>query len=623
MISKSFAALVVAFSLISQSAPAWSAGPDNSGKLDIKQAVPADVYFALYVRHNPQGDFQRAYFADAWKTFQDEQIAPRLLNIITSRMPPDKLVTAKDKLQELQTAVAPINCQALMNADEMIFAEGMQGPFNQVLSAVRLNSEDAADFERGVVQTFELLARWSDGKVTVNTSMEKDATITVLTLPKESPFQPAVARVNDIVVISSTVDLLRRGVGQLQDKSAQSKFDDPRLQAALAQLHQPDDALVFFDGKQMFQSLRGVGDFIRSQGGNDAKAARVASVMDRVIDETAIVDYTVTVQYTEPGHNHSVALIKMADGYEHKLLGRAIAKDDKSIDDWKSWIPADATSFSIRRGIDLHEMYDGVIKFVQEQFPESHEALDKFTQFQDKIGVNLDRDILQSFSGESACVTVPVTLPDGSTCQSSVSAWKCKNPDKVRELLTRAVDALNKLPAVQMQQLKLEDCNKLEGFQQVHASIFQMFGVQPVVGFRDGWMILACSQEAAEKILAARAGKAETVDASAMFAKFGLDPKLALCNVSYHDIGTGVRSAADAIDKIGAMAPMFLGMAAANAKPEEIKPAQELIGLLPSFAKVVRKFDFYGHSLSISRQGPIPDAYLQESVTEVHPPKGS
>ena len=91
--------------------------------------------------------------------------------------------------------------------------------------------------------------------------------------------------------------------------------------------------------------------------------------------------------------------------------------------------------------------------------------------------------------------------------------------------------------------------------------------------------------------------------------------------VSYRDIGAGVRQAADTIDKIGAMAPMFLSMAAGNAKPEDLKPVQEVIGLLPSVAKVVRKFDFFGHNLSVTRQGPSPGTYLRESVTEVRLPR--
>jgi hypothetical protein len=617
-----FAAMVVALVGTSTLAPTWADSPTSSSKLDIKQAAPADAFLAIYARHNPQRDYQRAYFTDIWKTFQDEQIGPRLLSIVTSQMPADKLNTAKEKLQELQTALEPISLQSLLNADEWMIAERMDGPFNNVLWAVRLNSDDAADCERGIVQSFELLARWSEGKLTVNPIQLDGASASALTLPKQSPFQPTVARFNDIVLLSTNDSMLRSCVEQLQSKSAKSKFDDPRLQAALAQMHKPDDLLVFFDAHQLFNSLHGVGEFIRTHSKNDAKAVRLASVMDRVFDEAAILDYTVTVQYTEPGHNHSVSLVQMADGYEHTLLGKAIAKDDKPLDNWQTWVPSDATAYSIRRGPDFHELYDGIIKLVRDQFPESQSALDKFAEAQDKIGVNLDRDILQSFTGELACVTVPVTTADGTKRQTSVTALKCQNPDKIRELLGRAVDGLNKLPAVQTQQLKLEDCKKLEGFQEVHAAIFQMFAVQPVVGFRDGWMIMSCSPEGVEKVLAVRAGKAEAVDVSATFTEFGLDPKQALCDVTYKDIGASVQQAANVIDKVGAMAPMFLGMAAANAKPEELKPLQDIVGLLPSVAKVVRKFDFYGHSLSVTRQGPLPASYLQDCVTEVRPPKG-
>ena len=124
--------------------------------------------------------------------------------------------------------------------------------------------------------------------------------------------------------------------------------------------------------------------------------------------------------------------------------------------------------------------------------------------------MNLDRDILQSFTGECVSVTVPVKSDDGPTRQESFSAMKCANPDKIRELLTKAVDALNQIPQVQAQQLKLEAIDDLPGFQKLSASIFQMFGAQPVIGFRDGWMMIGSHRDAVEKVLAVRDGKADS-----------------------------------------------------------------------------------------------------------------
>ena len=265
---------------------------------------------------------------------------------------------------------------------------------------------------------------------------------------------------------------MHKSVEQLQDESAKSKFDDPRLKEALTHLPKPEDALVFFDGRRLFQSLHGIGDSIRRQSKNDEVAARVAQLIDRVVNETAILDYEVSVEFTEPGQNHTVAFGKLADDFDGKLLGRALSQA-QPFDNWPSWVPRDATAYSLSTGVSLHVLYEGIIKLVREEFPESQQGLEKFAELQKKVGVDLDRDILQSFSGESVSVTMPVKAADGSTRQESVTALKCQNPDKIRELLARAVDGLNSIPVVQLQQLKLEDCNDLKGFQKLHAAIFR------------------------------------------------------------------------------------------------------------------------------------------------------
>ena len=337
------------------------------------------------------------------------------------------------------------------------------------------------------------------------------------------------------------------------------------------------------------------------------------------MNEMAIVDYEVTVEYTEPGQNRKATYGKLTDDYASKLLGRALAQS-QPLDNWQSWVPKDATAFSISSGANLHELYEGITKMIKEEFPGSQSAFEKFAAVQEQLGVNLDRDILQSFSGQHVSVTVPIKGSDDSVHQESVTAMKCSNPDKIRELLSRAVEALNKIPAVQMQQLKLEDVSDLPGFQTIHASFLQLVGTQPVVGFRDGWMIIASSRAAAEKLLAVRAGKAESIDSSSQFDKFGIDPHAAVYQVSYRNIGADVRHVANLIDKAAAMAPMFIGMAAANAKPEEVQHLQEAIAILPSIAKVVRKFDYFGNNLSDTRKGPAPGTYLRDSVTEIRLP---
>ena len=327
MKSKLFIASAVAAALVLTATRAWSA---DAVAVDIKRAAPTDAFLAVYARHNPERDYQRQYGVEAWKTFQQEHIGERVLGIITSHVPSEQLTAAKSKLQELHTAIEPIEFQAILNAQEFVLTETIEGPFNQVLVAVRLNAADAANCERGLTQALELVSRWSEGKVPVNSSRVKQASITAMSLPEASPFQPAIGRFNDIVLVCTNANLLRRSLDQLQDPDAKSKFDDPRLQEALTHLPKPEDSLVFFDGQKLFQSLHGIGEFIRGQAKNDPTAVRITHLWIGAIDAAAILDYDVSVGYTEPGQNRSVALGQTVFDYQDKLLGKAHrANDDR------------------------------------------------------------------------------------------------------------------------------------------------------------------------------------------------------------------------------------------------------------------------------------------------------
>src|SRR4051794_15893174 len=77
-------------------------------KLDIKRAVPADSYLAVYAKHNDERDYQRKYFEAALQTAREEHIGKRVMDIITSRAPKDKLDKAREKWSEVKEALEPI-----------------------------------------------------------------------------------------------------------------------------------------------------------------------------------------------------------------------------------------------------------------------------------------------------------------------------------------------------------------------------------------------------------------------------------------------------------------------------------------------------------------------------------
>ncbi len=170
------------------------------------------------------------------------------------------------------------------------------------------------------------------------------------------------------------------------------------------------------------------------------------------------------------------------------------------------------------------------------------------------------------------------------------------------------------------QQLELAKCEDLEGFEQVSALVLAGFGVKPVIGFRDGWMILGSSAEAAKNMLQAKAGKGPSFAETKAFKQFRLKVDGPVHSISYRNLAESTRQAAARLNQAGAVAPVIVGLAAGKAKPEQLKLVQDVLGLLPSVGKIVAKFDFLEAQMSVTQAGDQPGTYLRRSVTVVRPP---
>jgi hypothetical protein len=436
-----------------------------------------------------------------------------------------------------------------------------------------------------------------------------------LNLPPNVPVGLAFARLDDVFLISTSRILLSQSIEMLKNGSTDSKFDDPRFAEAFAKLPTAEDSIVIFDAQQLFGELRGIGEFIRQQAPDNPEAAKGIDILNLVIDEVAIIEYEVTVEYTDGHQNRTATLGKLTADAKEKVLGKAVA-GGQAFEDWQSWVPADAEAYSLSKGIQMHPIYEGVIEILQTKFPETKAGLDKFAALQDQFDLHLDSDILQSFSGES----VSLSLPREDKGQDTVFALKCTNPERIRELLHRLVDNVNKLPAMATQQLGLAETEGLSGFETLSVPMLVAFNVKPAIGFNDGWLMVGSNPECLQKVLDTRSGKSPTIDSSAHFERFNLKVDGPVDSLSFTDLGQSTRHAADAIRKVGGIAPMFLAMVGAQGDAKDLKPIFDALALLPSIANVIEKFDYYEAKLTVVQDGPLPDSYLKQSVTLIRPP---
>ncbi|MDZ4656451.1 MAG: hypothetical protein SH868_02605 [Bythopirellula sp.] len=590
-------------------------GEESATALDLRRAAPPEAFLAVYGKHNPERDYQREYLAKVWQTVQDEKIGERILKIVTARMPAEDLDGAQKVIDELRGAIDPSLDGTVLDCEEILYVQTMQFPTSHHLVLLRYPAGVAEKVEASCQNLLTLLEQKSEGKVPVTRINQGDVEITGLGFPPEVPMQPAFARVGDIFLVSSSQVLLSQSLEMLKNGSGVSKFDDPRFAEAIAALPKAEDAIAIFDGQQLFKQLGTMSDFIRQQGKDNPDVERVAETIELVIDELAVFDFEVSVEYTEGHENRVAALGKIAAGADQKLLGKALV-GGVAFADWQKWIPAEAVAYSLSKGVQLHPVYERVMEILQTKFPETKQGLEKFAKAQEDLDLHLDRDILQSFSGES----VSVTLPRADQGQDTVFALKCTNPDRIRELLHRFVDNLQKFPALETQQINLAEIESLAGFETLNVAMLAAFNVKPVIGFNEGWMMIGSNPACVQKILDARAGKTPTIDGAEHFERFHLPVEGAVDSLSFTDLEKSIHHVADMIRKVGGIAPMFLAMAGANANAEEMKPLIEALAILPSVANVVEKFDFYQANLTVIQAGPLPDSYLKQSVTLIRPP---
>jgi hypothetical protein len=590
--------------------------------VDLRQAVPADAYLAVYGRHNPERDYQRKYLEDIWQTVKDERLVERAVEIITANVSKENMEQAKGVFDELKTAVEPIDWKALADAQAVAYAAVMQVPTAQHLVLVELTPDSAAGCEAAVKNLFADVQKHSDGQVPVVTATEGSVELTSLALPPGVPFRPTVARVEGVLVLSTSEALVRQSVGMLNGSGQPSKFDDPRLKEALSKLPAPEDALVFFDGKQLFSQLRKLGPFIREQSHGDKHAALVAGIMEQVIDQAAIVNYVATSKYTEGYRDCAESLIKLDPAANDKVLGQML-KGNPAFEDWQRWVPADATAYSLGTGVNLHPLYEYVVKVIREDIPNGDQILQQFDQLQDQVGVHVDKDILQAFDGEYVQVVLPAVSPSAMGSPDKVLALRCSKPDRIRELLHRGIEALQQIPAVQAQQLKLSKCGELEGFEKLSLTTMAMMGAEPVIGFREGWMIIGTRAAAVQKVLDTRSGSAPNAAGSEQFQKFDVEVKGPVDALSYRNLAAGIHQTANTVRQIGMIGPMIVAMAGAQANAKDLQPVLDAMKLLPDVANVIDKFDFLQAELCVTQAGSEPDTYVSRSVILIRPPAES
>lgn len=587
----------------------------------LMEAAPNDAYLAIYSKHNPERDYQNAYYADIRQTVEDTKIVDKFFAAIQKQVPPDQFAQFEMIKNQLLQAVSPIDWDAAMDCSESLYIQTMEIPTTHHLVMAKMADGGAASVVEGLTNLLKFVEAASQGQVGMKESEIGGIQMFGLELPADVPFNPIFGATDDgMFVFTSSPRLMEQCMALLADPSAASKFDDPRVATALKVLPQWEDSIVFFDGKKLFSELKGMRAFIEGVGAGNEEATRIAELMGTVFNEVDIADFELTVEYTDGYQNRAATYGAMRGGYQETAVGKMFVNQEK-FDNWSSWVPESATSWSLNSGATLAPLYTFLMEVIPQTFPEAEQGIAQFEAIQDQYDVHLYDDILTAFSGESVSVSFPgPPSPFGGPTAKSATFLKCDKPERVQELIQRGFDIVLEIPAVKKQGVTLTPVDGMEGFQQLNVSFFAMLNVKPVFGFKDGWMVLASHADAVQTIELARGGEAATVETSEKFTAFSLPIEGPINSTSYVNTGQQTRDFAQGLQSIGTMLPMMMAMAGGGNNGPDLSKASDFLNLLPDLGRIVAKFDFLDSTLSMSKPGPTDGTYIRESVTLIKPP---
>lgn len=609
---------VLAIVLIGVVAPALS---DGAKAEDLREAIPSDMFLAVYGRHNPERDYQTDYYKEVFQTVEKSRIVERVAQMIQSRMSDNDVAQMAAFRDSVKEALKSVEWKKLAGFTEIAYGQRFDGPLTQNVLIMRFPENSAGSLIEGISNLLKMAKSGSGGNITVIDDTIGDARLKMLQLPPGVPFSPVFGVRNDLFIYASSPKLAKESLRLLDDAGAESKFDDERVKEALKHLPAPEDALVFFDGQALSKQLEGIVSFIQKKSGDDDEGQRFAELLNSFMSEAALIDYEVTVEYTDGYRNRTAAFGKAMDGYKSTVFGKMVA-NQQLFADWSKWVPADASSFSLQSGVNLHPLHEWVKTKVPALFPGSEEAFFELRDAQEKLDIHLDNDIWQGFGGESISINLPGPLTPLGPSQKSVLLLRCTKPDRIRELIHRGLEALQQVPQIRNYGVTVTECESLEGFEEINAGLFAMMGgMRPIFGFRDGWLVLGTHADAVEKVFLTRGGESESIATADTFTQFAMPVSGDVTAISYSNTGETIRNIANGMQQIGALIPMVLAMSGNQQNAAKLEPLQDVLSLLPTAGRIVGKFDFIESTFSVSQPGPTSDTWIRRTATMIRPPK--
>jgi hypothetical protein len=279
------ALVATAFVMPSQTAALPSSPAED--EFSFAEIIPNDVFLYVSSKKNPERAFLDQYWGEVFEALRESGIGEDVISLFSSLVGigNEEVAAEVGRLRERALRLVDGVDWEMLAGKETVFAERFVLPDElfsgrppvmtpQMVWLFRGSAEGAARNFAGLTAILDALAEEVNRAVgkdvlAVKKTSRKGITVASIDLTASAPGVPSMplslAVRDDVVIIGMREHLfdevldLMRGVG---GKTALA--DDPRFQAAFAQLPPAEDVMSFFDMQAIVKTLRGIGDTLIS-----------------------------------------------------------------------------------------------------------------------------------------------------------------------------------------------------------------------------------------------------------------------------------------------------------------------------------------------------------------------
>lgn len=598
---------ILAVLLAMAAAPAVQAG-SLPGTYTLGRYIPADVWMYVHGVHNDEAAFLEQEWSEVIAAFKESGIVEDVKTMIMTSISDEDRAQAETAIATATELLKGVKWGDLVK-HEFAFAyrfrsikvggeagqPGMDVPIPDYIFLFRGAKESLDANVTGLVAILRQIDSLTDKVELVKVDGENRWSLVIAggSYTVDLVFKDDV--VGLVLGISARQDVmaLMNGGGE-----GQSVLNAPRFKLALAQIPSPEDAIAYFDVKALMEVMRGylkIGAAKAAEKEGDDKAA-VMKAFNGILDTFDFVDYVVTSTETEGRRQLTHELTTLQPERKNAPFAKLLW-DRKPIEKFDTYIPAEATGFSVGNGIDWGALYALARDFVKTNVPEGESILAKVDGAMAEVGFDPQRDIFSWISGEYISVSLPATVVTPMGGGDGVLMLQVRDAQAANERINKGLDWVQaKMQGHQGQALMIGPAADVEaeGFRSISHPMMMMFGgLRPVFGIKDNWLILGTSAASINKCLATAKGTAPSVLKNERFTSEGVVPKGPICSASFTDLSNLGQELATVLASLG-MAGIFMP------PTPEVEPVRKVFNLLMKLGPVVQKLDFFSSESSVT-----------------------